>query len=98
MDYQNLLKTYMDKEGRILIYPSKRKLKNVVLFYLSTKFTFNIQYTEKQVNEIIDTYCLFNDSALIRRELYMNKFLNRHIDGSAYWLEEIQPCAEKFGL
>ena len=43
------------------------------------------QYSEKEINEIIDFSHSFNDTPLLRRELISQKFLDRKDDGSVYW-------------
>jgi hypothetical protein len=80
---------YLDSEGRIKAWPSKKESKIEILKYLSTKFEHNVFYTEKQANEIITNFHSFNDYFLLRRELIENKLLQRTRDCSKYWrLEE----------
>lgn len=90
------LKKHLTNDGKLKIFPSKRKYRLLSLFYLSTKFDAGRIYTEKEVNEIIDQYHIFNDKWLLRRELIVNKFMNRKTDCSNYWLEENQPKLEDF--
>lgn len=94
----DLINNYLDKDGKVKIYPSKRKYKNAVLMYLATKFKTNVIYTEKEVCKIIDSNCLFKDSAWLRRELVGMGFLNRKKDGSEYWKELGQPSFESLLL
>lgn len=76
---------YLDDEGRIKIWPKKREARLEILKYLGGKFEKGIDYTEKQVNEIINNYHTFNDYFLLRRELVESKFLTRTRDCSKYW-------------
>lgn len=94
----DLVKNYLDKDGYVKVYPSKRKYKNAVLLYLSSKFEKGKIYSEKEVCEIIDSNCLFKDSAWIRTELVGMKFLNRKKDCSEYWKEDIEPTLEELLL
>jgi len=69
----------------IMRWPKKLPDKENVINWLSTKFTFDQKYTEKEVNEILDRHHLFNDTPLLRRELISRKYLVRKDDGSKYW-------------
>ena len=70
---------------KIVRWPKKPSDKEMVITYLSTKFDYENKYTEKEVNTIIDKYHLFDDVALLRRELVSRKMLSRRDDGSEYW-------------
>ena len=70
---------------KIVRWPKKPSDKEVVITYLSTKFDYGKKYTEREVNEIIDKYHLFEDISLLRRELVSRKKLSRLDDGSEYW-------------
>ncbi|MDM9384989.1 DUF2087 domain-containing protein [Chlorogloeopsis sp. ULAP01] len=93
MDYLAELKSYLDEQGRVKEWPSKRnrgKFQKLVLEYLATKFEPGATYTEKQVNALLNRYHTFNDPALLRRELFESKLINRMRDGSAYWCNPLQ--------
>ena len=70
---------------KIVRWPKKPSDKEVVITYLSTKFDYGKKYTEREVNEIVDKYHLFEDISLLRRELVSRKKLSRLDDGSEYW-------------
>ena len=76
---------FLDTEGKIKQLPQKVMMKKEVLAYLALKFEFDIDYTEKEVNEIIKTWHTFNDYFLLRRELIDYRFISRTTDGSRYW-------------
>ncbi|URZ07052.1 CatA-like O-acetyltransferase [Clostridium felsineum] len=80
---------YLDEEGRIKVWPSKRSVKYEILKYLITKFESEIYYKEKEVNEIIKKWSCLEDFVLLRRELFDNKLLSREDDGSRYWVSEV---------
>ena len=69
----------------IIWWPKKPSDKKIVINWLSNKFNCEIKYSEKEVNEILDSHLSFNDIALLRRELISRKFLSRKVDGSEYW-------------
>ncbi len=88
MDYLTELKNYLDEEGRLKEWPSKRnkgKFRKLVLEYLASKFEPGTTYTEKEVNALLNQHHTFGDPALLRRELFENKLIDRKRDGSAYW-------------
>ena len=70
---------------QIVRWPKKLSDKEMVITYLATKFGYENKYTEKEVNEIIDKYHLFEDILLLRRELISRNILSRLKDGSEYW-------------
>lgn len=85
------LNRYLNSEGILTQYPSKKPLRMLALAYIAEKFVPGRKYSEREVNEIIKTAHSFSDHELIRRELFMYGFMNRMRDGSGYWLEEQQP-------
>jgi len=98
MDIMSELSNYLDDQGRLKLFPAKKKYKIISLMYLSTKFEPDITYTEKEVNAIIENYHSFQDKWLLRRELIDKGFLERLTDGSKYWMKEVQPTLSDFGL
>ena len=67
--------------------PVKRAHKLLVLKYLASKFEIGIEYTEGQVNAIIDDWHTFGDYFILRRELIDSDLLKRLPNGSKYWRE-----------
>lgn len=88
------LKNFLNGDGQLKIFPAKRKMKLEALFYLAEKFEKGKEYTEKEVNALLNQWHTFGDPATLRRELYDFRFLGRSPDGSRYWLEEPQPIKE----
>jgi ribosomal protein S18 acetylase RimI-like enzyme len=78
------LKNHMDGE-RLTAWPSKGKLKTLALQYLVSKFELGKEYSEKEVNEIINHYHTFQDAAMLRRAMCDQGLLTRTRDGSRYW-------------
>ncbi|MBN2857460.1 MAG: DUF2087 domain-containing protein [Candidatus Delongbacteria bacterium] len=77
-----------DAEGRITRWPKKMAEKQAVLEYLLRKFDKGKDYTEKEVNEIINNWHTFTDHPLLRREMIESGLLKRTNDGRRYWLAE----------
>lgn len=74
---------YLLPDGHLKAIPSQRKKREVVLRYILQAFTPGVQYTERQVNEILAKY--HEDTALLRRELVGYHLLGRDTAGNAYW-------------
>lgn len=98
IDVRMLLRNYLDEQGRLKSYPSKRKLKNAALLYLARLFEPGRIYTEQEVNALLETGHTFGDVCLLRRELYNLRLLDRKRDGSEYRLGEQRPGPEELGL
>ena len=92
---KEILKNFLDEDGRLTAYPSKRKMKLYAMLYLAQKFETNTIYNEKEINEILNRWHTFCDPATLRRELYTHKFLDRNKNGTEYFLEEHQPTIEE---
>lgn len=98
MEIEMKVKNFLDSDGRLTVFPSKRKSKIYAMMYLVTKFEVERKYTEKEVNAIINESITFGDPVTLRRELYDYRFLGRDADGREYWLEETQPTLVDFGM
>lgn len=79
------IKTILNSESQVTVWPSKGKKKEAVISYLANKFQKDQFYNEGEVNDILNQFHTFDDAALLRRELYERKFLDRDADGSRYW-------------
>ena len=75
----------IDKTHGIIRWPKKREEKQAIIEWLSLKFNYQKKYSEKEINNIIQSNHTFNDIPLLRRELISRKFLKRKNDGSKYW-------------
>ncbi len=84
----DILKRFLDEEGKIKQLPVKKEVRFVVLAYLAEKFLTDRDYTEKEVNGIIDRWHTFGDYFVLRRELIDNGLLCRTSNGAKYWKEE----------
>jgi len=79
------IQSFLDQDERLAIWPSRPRSKGLVLHYLASKFEYGKTYEEKQINAILNQYHTFQDPALLRRELFGRRFLNRTKDGRKYW-------------
>lgn len=83
-----------DEAGRLMRLPGKLSVQQLACWALWTHFAARRQYTEKEVNAVINAHHTFGDHATLRRELINLKLLGRKPDCSAYWKEPHRPSAE----
>ena len=76
---------FFNDEGKVKLWPAKPGKKQKVAEFYASKFEFEVDYKEFEVNEIIKANSTYDDYALIRRELFGRKLLNRTPDGRKYW-------------
>jgi len=98
MEWNEILRNFLDANGKLTAFPAKRKMKVYCLFYLAGKFEAGREYTEREVNELLLDWHTFADPATLRRELYDYGFLDRSRDGKVYRLARKQPTPEELGL
>jgi biotin operon repressor len=79
---QQVLKNYT-ANGQVTQIPMKEKKMLVILRWLIRQFEFDRRYTEREVNDILSRY--HDDYATLRRNFIVHKFMEREMDGSAYW-------------
>lgn len=77
---RKVLETFFEGE-RLKKIPDNPKKRLVILKYLANQFAEGTKYPEQQVNAILKHY--HPDCATLRRELIMNKFMQR--DHGVYW-------------
>ena len=80
-----VLHDLVDEQGRITRWPGKQKDQEVLLRFLIEKFEPERGYTERQVNDLLQTWYLDADYVLVRRSLVDAGLLQRTRDGSRYW-------------
>lgn len=76
---------FLDTEGRLVIWPAKRKDQRPVLAYLAAKLDHDRTYTEHEINELLARWQEASDVATLRRELFCEGFVQRTKDGAQYW-------------
>ena len=75
----------MGLDGPLSKFPAREKKKIIVLKHIVKRFELDKKYTEKEVNEVLKE--LNPDFATIRRYLIEYGFMDRHDDGSLYWVK-----------
>lgn len=79
------LQRFLDPSGRVTMWPAKRQAQDLLLGYLASKFEFDRQYTEREVNELLNQWHTYKDHATLRRDLYDARLFDRTPDGARYW-------------
>lgn len=83
---QKALSLCLNPDGTINRIPNSRTQASrfrILLEYLASSFDLDVNYTEKQVNDILRRFHL--DVAGLRRDLVDAGLLARKADGSRYW-------------
>lgn len=83
-----------DDAGRLVRLPNKFTVQQMVMWVLWTRFAPRRNYTEKEVNMILNAQHTFGDPATLRRELVNMRLLGRESDCSRYWKEARRPDAD----
>ncbi len=88
MEEQQILRGYINKDGKFDRMPGKRQKKKVAMMlqFLARQFEVGKKYTEKEVNAILNQHHSFNDPATLRRLMFGSRLINRTLDGRSYWL------------
>ena len=93
-DYDSkVLKDYLTPEGQLREIPLPGKKLKAVLRFVLNQFEFDRQYTEKEVNALLQTY--HPDSATLRRALVDNRWLERQSNGAAYQRVPSGPASDR---
>lgn len=80
---KKVLAAFIDTDGKITAFPAQEKKYRVLLNYVLQAFEPGVEYTEKQVNEILGRYN--KDTAMLRRNLVDAKMMERTGGGGVYW-------------
>lgn len=79
------LSRYLDAEGRLKGWPSRRKDQLEALHYLLDRLPDGVEWSERELNGLLKGLHTFEDWALLRRDLYDARLLDRSPDGRRYW-------------
>lgn len=90
------LAPFLDGQGRLTAFPAKNKKKLAALWYLAQRISAERDYSEAEINDLLDDLTTFHDPATLRRELYNKRLLHRTADGGRYWRAETLPEPEEF--
>jgi hypothetical protein len=80
---QRLLRCF-DEKGRLLRWPARRTDQVNALWVLWSRMPAHVEMTEREINDRLKAWNLFEDHAILRRELCSNKLMQRTPDGRIY--------------
>ena len=83
-----------DREGRITRWPGKRSQQQLCLWYLWSKIPRGKVFSEREISAFLNGLHLFEDAALLRRDLFDLGLVTRKRDGSGYRRIEKKPPPE----
>ncbi|MBI5275419.1 MAG: DUF2087 domain-containing protein [Burkholderiales bacterium] len=83
-----------DEQGRLVRLHAKLSVQQMAVWALWTHFAARRNYTEKEVNALLNAHHTFGDPASLRREMVEMRLLGRLSDCSRYWKEPKRPTAE----
>lgn len=80
----DVIRPFLNEDGKICGWPSKTAKKRAVLRYMSERFEPGRVYAEREVNELIDQWQTVGDLFLFRRGMVDEGFMERTRTGSEY--------------
>jgi len=83
-----------NEEGYLTHWPKKYSERVICLWVMWSRIAAKKMYTECEISELLEQQNLFEDHALLRRELVDHRMLSRTADGRQYQRLEVQPPAE----
>lgn len=82
-DARKVLKNFLNADGSLKQLPPMGNKLLIVLHFIVDAFTFDTDYTEKEVNTILRRFHV--DTAALRRYLVDHELMARESDGTRYW-------------
>ncbi|MBO0141426.1 DUF2087 domain-containing protein [Agrobacterium sp. Ap1] len=83
-----------DRDGRIIRWPGKRSQQELCLWFLWSKIPRGKVFSEREISAFLNGLHLFEDAALLRRDLFDLGLVTRNRDGSDYRRIEKKPPPE----
>ncbi|TNM65058.1 DUF2087 domain-containing protein [Aliirhizobium smilacinae] len=83
-----------DRDGRLTRWPGKRAQQQLCLWYLWSKIPRAKSVSEREISTFLNELHLFEDAALLRRDLFDLGLVTRKRDGSDYRRVERKPPPE----
>jgi hypothetical protein len=85
---------FVDSQGRLKAWPAKGRIQAVAIRWLASKLETGRSYSEREMNEVLLRYHTFGDPALLRRELFISRLVDRVADGSRYWRSAVAAAGD----
>ena len=90
------LKSFLDDEMRLTAMPAKRRKQLLGLFLIADRLPEDGEWTERELNALLNTMHTFGDPAMIRRELFELGWLDRDLYGKRYTVRPDRPGFDEF--
>ena len=78
-----MIERFLNKRRQVAIWPAKDPMRILVLEYLIETFDLDMQYSERQVNDILNLWHTFADWALLRRDFFDRGYFDRELNGTS---------------
>jgi hypothetical protein len=85
---KKIIYNYFFSDGTLKMMPTQRRKIVAVCLYIIDAFKFQVDYSEKEVNQILSRF--HQDTTTLRRYLVETELLSRESDGSRYWRIETE--------
>ncbi|WP_319470439.1 DUF2087 domain-containing protein [uncultured Pseudodesulfovibrio sp.] len=82
------------EDGNLAHWPKKYSERVICLWVMWSRIAARRIYSEYEISELLEQQHLFEDHALLRRELVDHRLVRRTPDGRQYQRIEVQPPAE----
>lgn len=76
--------SFIDYDGKLIAMPAKKKRQLYAIWYIASKIDSGKTYTEREINEVINSLTVFKDPATLRRQIYDRFLLDRSPDCKQY--------------
>ena len=74
----------LDIQWRVATRPSKRSRQELVVKYIAQFIPADMYFSESEFSVLLLEHHTFGDPALLRRELYIQHYIDREKDGRRY--------------
>ena len=83
-DYLQELRPFLNEQMQLSALPAKYKKQLVAFHYLATRIPEETQFSETEINNLLNNLTAFGDPATLRRELVEKQLLYRTKDCRVY--------------
>jgi hypothetical protein len=90
---KKIVADYTHNDGSLKMIPTKSKKVIAILEYMADSFENDIDYSEDQINEILERY--YPDPTTLRRYLIDYGYLGRERNGARYWRTDPQGLSSR---
>lgn len=85
---------YFDADGRMVNWPARFADQSLCFWVLWSRLPAGVVFTEREISELIKSWHLFGDHAILRRGMIDARLISRTQDGREYRRVERKPPAE----